>query len=120
MRHNGDYRILHDRVRNYWRRFPAKVIARSVDIDERTAHGWRDGRLPGCARHWWAISQAFADFADVLTNPDQAAVRQRLESELHGTAAQSASGAAAALAAADRRAVEERDDKTLDLFGGGL
>jgi hypothetical protein len=100
MRHNGDYHLLRDRLRGYFAQHPAKTIARATGADLRTVHGWKsEGRLPVHARHWWALTRAYHDLADVLFNPDQEAVGRRLEAEFHAEAEEPVVDAAPAGAA---------------------
>lgn len=110
MRHDGDYQILQARLRAFFSSEPAKVIARKVDADVRTATGWKAGRLPMTARHWWALTQAYADLKDVLFNPDQDAVGARLTRELHAETAEPPAGASAVAEApeAPSKAAAER------------
>ncbi len=106
MRHDGEYRILQERLRGFFADKPAKVIARDTGADLRTVNGWKtEGRLPMTARHWWALTLAYRDLKDVLFNPDQEAVAQRLDAEHHALCEEPGAAATPALGETDQAAV---------------
>ena len=56
--------ILSERLAEYFRPYPAKVLARTIECTESTAENFRLGRTWPSARHWRLIVQAFG--RDVL------------------------------------------------------
>lgn len=59
-----DDRILLRRLAEYMRPYPEKVLARTIECDERTAKHFRNGTSWPNARHWRLIVRAFG--RDVL------------------------------------------------------
>jgi hypothetical protein len=60
----NDPYVLSERLAEYFRPYPAKVLAKTIDCTESTAENFRLARSWPCARHWKCIVRAFG--RDVL------------------------------------------------------
>lgn len=74
--------ILSERLAEYFRPYPAKVLARTIDCTESTAENFRLARTWPSARHWKLIVQAFGrDVLAAVFDPEINDVLARLNRE---------------------------------------
>lgn len=74
--------ILSERLAEYFRPYPAKVLARTIDCTESTAENFRLARTWPSARHWKLIVQAFGrDVLAAVFEPEITSTVARLERE---------------------------------------
>ena len=74
--------ILSERLAEYFRPYPAKVLARTIDCTESTAENFRLARTWPSARHWRLIVQAFGrDVISAVFMPEIDDNLARLERE---------------------------------------
>lgn len=74
--------ILSERLAEYFRPYPAKVLARTIDCTESTAENFRLARTWPSARHWKLIVQAFGrDVISAVFMPEIDNTVARLERE---------------------------------------
>jgi len=74
--------ILSERLAEYFRPYPAKVLARTIDCTESTAENFRLARSWPSARHWRLIVQAFGrDVIACVFEPEINDTVARLERE---------------------------------------
>lgn len=112
----NDPLILSERLAEYFRPYPAKVLARTIDCTESTAENFRLARTWPSARHWKLIVQAFGrdvlaavfdpEINDTLArlNREQRQLEERLD-EIRARARK---------AAGDMEGLSERRDAALD------
>lgn len=118
--------ILSERLAEYFRPYPAKVLARTINCTESTAENFRLARTWPSARHWKLIVQAFGrDVISCVFEPEINDTLARLEREARQLEARLAEVHARRRAAAgdlesypERRsqAVAEPLPLTIDLF----
>ena len=78
----NDPLILSERLAEYFRPYPAKVLARTIDCTESTAENFRLARTWPSARHWKLIVQAFGrDVISAVFMPEIDDTLARLERE---------------------------------------
>lgn len=79
---DADDHILLTRLADYMRPYPEKVLARTINCDERTAKHFRNGTSWPNARHWRLIVQAFGrDVIAAVFEPEINDTMARLERE---------------------------------------
>lgn len=78
----GDDQILQLRLAEYFRPYPEKVLARTINCTERTAKHFRNGTSWPTARHWKLIVKAFGrDVISCVFMPEIDDTLARLERE---------------------------------------
>lgn len=74
--------ILSERLAEYFRPYPAKVLARTINCTESTAENFRLARTWPSARHWRLIVQAFGrDVIACVFEPEINDTLSRLQRE---------------------------------------
>lgn len=74
--------VLSERLAEYFRPYPAKVLARTIDCTESAAENYRLARTWPNARHWRAIVRAFGrDVIACVFDPEIDDVLARLRRE---------------------------------------